>query len=60
MANHHQHLLEYVVVQWSVVFIETPSKVVSPPINETGTLDEIDNNVGMLSCHDGQEDDDIP
>lgn len=39
------------------MFIETPSNVVSPPINETDNTDEMDN-VGITSFHDGLVDDD--
>lgn len=47
-----------VVESRNVVFIETPSKVVSPTINEPDNIDEMDN-VGSISIGDGPEDDDM-
>lgn len=41
----------------NVVFIETPSKMMSSPINETDDIDEMDN-AGIISLHDGPEDND--
>lgn len=41
----------------NVALIETPSKVMSPPINKTLNIDEIDN-VGIIS-HDKLGDDDM-
>lgn len=40
------------------MFMEMPSKMVSPPINETDNIDEIIN-VRIIRFHDGPEDDDI-
>ena len=40
------------------VFVETPSKVVSPPMNQPDNIDERDN-VGAISFHDGPEDHDV-
>lgn len=42
----------------NAVFIETPSKVVSPPINEMGNIDGMDD-VGIISYHDGPGDDSV-
>ena len=38
----------------NVVFIETPSKLVSPPTNEPGNNNEMDN-IGILSFHHVKE-----
>lgn len=40
------------------MYMQTPSKLVSPPINETDNIDNL-NSAHIIRFHDGPEDDDI-